>query len=248
MQFMVDKTIVVTRPKGDEGALTDALHASGYRVIHEPLLEIFLRHTERQALGRILMQEPDAVIVTSRHGVEALSLLTDMRDMFLLCVGEATEFAAQSHGFTRTQAGGGNADALLSCIAEAYDEGSRFLYACGAHVRTDIDALLTAQGMQVERLVLYDALASEELSETLTEQLKRGQIDAITFLSPRTGQIFAGLAAAAGVAETCRSVQAFCLSGAVVEPIIELPWQAVHSTDEATLASLVECIDNVFAR
>lgn len=244
---MVDKTIVITRAKGDEAELTEALHALDMRVIHEPLLEIFLRHTERQALQQLLLREPDAIIVTSRRAVQALSVLTELRDAFLLCVGEATEQAAQSSGFIRTHACGGNAEALLRYITDAYDEGSRFLYASGAEVRTDIAAQLAEKGMQIDRLALYDAHAAEQLSDTLVEQLKRQQIDAIAFMSPRTAQIFVALARKAGVEEACRQVRAFALSGAVAEPLVALPWKAIHSAGEATLASLVECMDNGLA-
>ena len=245
---MVDKTLVITRPKGDEKALAEALHASGYRVIHEPLMEIFLRHTERHALNRHLVEEPDAVIVTSRHAVQALSILSDLRDPFLLCVGEATEQAAQSVGFTRTANGGGTAEALARYIEDAYDEDSRFLYASGAHVRLDIDALLKQRSMQVERLTLYDAHAADTLSDTLIEQLRRQQIDAVTFMSPRTAQIFTALINKADIREASQHLTAFCLSDAVAEPLAGLTWQGIECASEPTLASLVECIDNTFAK
>ncbi len=95
---MSGETIVITRPKGDAASLTEALQARGYHVIHEPLTEIFLRHAERQALHQALLEEPDAIILTSRHGVHALALLTDLRDSYLLCVGEATAQAAAFAG------------------------------------------------------------------------------------------------------------------------------------------------------
>lgn len=178
---MSGETIVITRPKGDEKSLTEALQARGYRVIHEPLTEIFLRHNERQAVHQALLSEPDAVIVTSRHGVHALALLSELRDAYLLCVGEATAQAAHSLGFTRVAAARGNAGNLIELIMQGYDIESRFLYISGAHTRVDIEAELGARGMEIERLVLYEALAAPQLSDTLVEQLRRGQIDAVTF-------------------------------------------------------------------
>ena len=43
----MSKTILVTRAKGDEHELAEALQELGHAVIHEPLTEIFLNHTMR---------------------------------------------------------------------------------------------------------------------------------------------------------------------------------------------------------
>jgi len=43
----MSKTIIVTRAKGDETEITEALQEAGHYVIHEPLTEIFLNHTLR---------------------------------------------------------------------------------------------------------------------------------------------------------------------------------------------------------
>jgi len=245
---MSDATIVITRPVGDEKILTDLLHHHGYRVIHEPLTSIYLNHTLRQELHHALMDEPDAVIVTSRHAVQALSLLSDLRDPFLICVGEATARVAYSLGFTRVSVAGGNAQKLIGSIGDSYDADSRFLYLSGEHVRVDMDAALTAKDMHVQRLALYEAIASEQLSDILIEHLRRTQIDAVTFLSQRTAHIFTELLAKAGMNKSVAHLQGFCLSASVAEPLQSSPWKSIHITREATLASLLECVNNVFER
>jgi uroporphyrinogen-III synthase len=68
----------------------------------------------------------------------------------------------------------------------------------------------------------------------------------VTLMSQRTAHTFARLLAQAGVADAAAQLQAFCLSRAVAEPVEEQGWKAVHCAREATLASLVECIDNAF--
>lgn len=241
---MTQETILITRPIGDESALTELLHAHDYRVIHEPLMQIVLNHTQRHALEQALYDEPDACILTSRHGVQALAALSALRDVPLVCVGESTARMAESLGFTRTAIAGGNVNRLVEYITDAYDEGSRLLYLSGEEVRVDLETVLSQ--MQVERLVLYEAVAATQLSDTLVEQLRRQQIDAVTLLSARTAAIFAQLLEAANASPSARHLHAIVLSAAIAEPIIALPWKGVHITDEATLASLIETVDNVF--
>jgi len=240
---MGSKTVLITRAMGDEAELTEALHARDFSVIHEPLTQIFLLHTARTALERALFDEPDAIIATSRHGVMAMTALTQLRDSPLICVGEATAQVAENAGFTRVYDAGGDVYRLSDYLAAAYDPGSRFVYVSAQQVRVDLASLL--DDMQVDRIVVYEAAAVTELSDTLPQQLKRGQIDAVTFFSQRTAAIFANLLSAAGLEESAQSLHAFVLSDAVAEPIMPLRWRGIHVASEPTLASLVASVDNI---
>lgn len=243
---MSDKTILVTRPAGDEKQLTDMLHARGLRVIHEPLTHIYLHHTRRHELQAALLAEPDAVLVTSKHAVNALAFLSELRDVYLICVGEATARAAYSQGFDRVEIAGPAAGRMIDHVLSCYDPGARFLYISGEHTRVDVEAALAAGGMRVQRIVAYEAVASGQLSDTLIEQIKRGNINAATFLSQRAAAIFTRLLAEAKESAAIAGMDCFCLSAAIAEPLQSEPWRHIHVTQEPTLASLLECVDNVY--
>ena len=243
---MVPKTLLVTRPKGDEQQITEALQELGHFVIHEPLTEIFLNHTLRGMLASQLHNDPDAILITSRHAVQSLALLTDIRDIFLLCVGEATTEHAISLGFSRVECGGKNIESLLETITGGYDEDARFLYISGAHIHSDLPVILESYGMQCERVVTYEAIASESLSDTLIEQIKRGQIDAITLFSARNAEILCHLLDDAGISEASTVLDIFCLSDEVANAATALDWANIYIAAEPTLASMVERVDNVY--
>jgi len=240
----MSKAVLITRGMGDDEELRELLHASGHRVIHEPLTEIFLKHTARAELSHAIASEPDAIIVTSRYGARALAALSEIRDMMLLCVGESTGAIATSMGFSRVCVAGRTVQELVDYIADAYDGGARFLYASAEHVRADLTKWLSGFQMQVTRIVLYEATASEALSDTLVEQLKRGHVDAVTFLSSRSSEIFMSLLTKAGCDEAIGSMEAFCLSDTVAEPLKSAGWKNIYIADEPTLASLAQSVDN----
>lgn len=240
------KTIVITRPLGDEIILRDELVERGYHVIHEPLTEIFLRHDVRMEVEHALAFEPDAVIITSKHGVQALALLTELRDMFLLCVGEATANIATQLGFDRVSVTGETTSHLIDYILDCYDENAQFLYISGEHISTDLNEALSVRAMQVNRISVYEAIATESLSDTLVEHLKRGQIDTLTFFSSRTAQIFLSLAEKINILNSLEKIDAFCLSESIAETIKKVNWRGIYNADKATLASMVSCIDNVY--
>jgi uroporphyrinogen-III synthase len=244
---MPDKTLLITRPLGDEQQLATHLQERDYRIIHEPLTSITLEHTQRMMLAHELMQDPNAVIVTSRHAVHALALLTDLRDIFLLCVGDATARAAQAFGFDRISTGGGTVDKLVEFITSSYDPGSRFLYVSGAHTRIDLADALATYDMEVQRVVVYQAEAADQLSDTLVEQIRRKQVDGVTLLSPRTAQIFIRLLQKSGqLQDAATHITALCISEATADALFTHGWKMVHVAKEPTLASLVQCIDNAY--
>jgi uroporphyrinogen-III synthase len=246
-----NKTIVITRPLGDEGELRDALQENWHHVICEPLTEIILNHTTRFEVAQALTADPDAVIITSSHGVRALSLLSEERDVFLLCVGEKTADIAADLGFARISLAGENVDGLIDYITSSYDDDARFLYISGEHISVDLGEVLAVSGMQVQRVVVYEAVAAEMLSDTLVEQLKRGQIDAISFFSKRAVEIFLELAQKSNVQNSLSKIDAFCLSENIAQIAKQaeesIIWRNVYTARKATLASLLNCIDNAYA-
>lgn len=240
------RTILITRPLGDEGTLAEQLHELGHYVIHEPLTAIMLEHTSRMQVERALIQDPNAVILTSRHGAHALAALTELRDLLIVCVGETTAAVAQSHGFTHVSVAGGNVDKLIEFLIHTYDEGSQFVYISGQHIRVDLGEALAPHDMYVERIPVYDAQAATSLADTVVEQVRRGQIDGICLLSPRASQIFLRLSEQAGISEAARGLHAFCISEAAAAPLRAKGWSHIYTASEPTLASLVNCIDNAF--
>lgn len=238
------ETIVITRPKSDKDALTELLQRRGHHVIHEPLSHIALKTSAQAMLEQAIEAGPDAVLVTSRHGVQALAALSDLRDLALVCVGEATAKTAESAGFTRIFPAGGTVRQMLEHVVDAYDPGSRLLYVCGEHVRTDLAAALTRQGFPTGRVTVYEAWAARNFSEVFAEQLKRSQIDAVTFLSPRAAQIFTSLATQDKLEDTLARLHAFTLSSDIAETLLPAQWKKIHIAEKPTLASLAASIDN----
>jgi uroporphyrinogen-III synthase len=240
----MSKTVLITRARGDEHTLTEALHDAQLNVIHEPLTEIILLHTARSALEYALQNEPDAILITSRHGVRALASLTTLRDLPLLCVGEATLEAAFSLGFHRAVVTGETADDMIEYVRSAYDDDAKFIYPSAEHVNTDLVEALAQFGMSVERVVVYEAQAVASLSDILLEHIKHGQIDAITFLSGRAAKIFTELAENTGIKNLCHKIHACCMSENIASGLEKTAWKAIHIAHKPTLASVAECVDN----
>src|SRR6266581_4913772 len=100
-----------------------------------------------------------AVLFTSANGARALARATARRDLAVVAVGDATARAARALGFADIASAGG-------------DVG-------------DLAARLRAAGFEVRRSVLYHAEPVAALSEAALDALRRRNIAAAFFFSPR---------------------------------------------------------------
>lgn len=245
---MAAKTIAITRPKAEKDALTATLQRRGYHVIHEPLTQIVFRQDALESIEQALLTEPDAIIVTSQQGVRALAGCTGLRDMVLLCVGPATARMAEACGFTRIYTAGGNVELLIEYILSAYDSESRFVYISAEHTRVDIASLLSRQGMTVERIVAYEAVAAEQFTDVFAEHLRRGHIDAVTFMSQRAAEVFCALAAEAKLLKELKTLNAVVLSKPIANALNAKQWRRIVVARTSTLAALANSVDTSFTR
>jgi uroporphyrinogen-III synthase len=176
-------TILLTRPEPAASSMAEDLRAAlpGAAVLVSPLMRI--------AYGGALppLAGSEALIFTSRHGVEGFCRLSPCRDLRAYSVGEATAEAARARGL-RTVAAGGDAEALLARIAEAGDAGP-FLHPRGRHVAADIAGALRARGHVAAETVVYTQEALP-LSPEARALLAGAAPVLLPVMSPRSGRLF----------------------------------------------------------
>jgi uroporphyrinogen-III synthase len=112
----------------------------------------------------------------------------------------------------------------------------------GEDVVVDLKAALRAQGVVLREIVAYRAVPAAALRPGTRELLASGGIDAVILMSPRTGAIFAGLIAIAGLREAAQKLVLLCLSPAVaasVEPLAPVRVEVADGPNSAALLSAV---------
>ena len=205
--------LLITRPEQDAGGLATALEEQGHSVRLEPLIAI-VPDTE------IVLPERayQAVLVTSANGVRALAAASGFerfREVPALAVGHASAQAAREAGFAQVLDAAGDLSDLVRLVrATCEPSGGPLFYAAGKVVSGDLKALLEAEGYEVDRLALYDAVPADRLTPGLAAALEAGEIDGVLLFSPRTARIWAGLAG-----ETALGVTHYCLSQAVADAL-----------------------------
>jgi uroporphyrinogen-III synthase len=228
-------TLWLTRPREESETLAAELAAHGIACIISPVMRIELLPSAPAPTDA-----PDALLITSRHAAHALASLP--RNLPVFCVGEATAKAAQSQGFTHVIAGESDLPSLLPTIVTALPPQSRLCYLAGEEVRHDVAQLLESNAIHVAVQIVYRAVPETILSPDLCVALAQNHVNGACFFSPRSAAIACDLFASSGYADSAKKMHAFCLSPAVAERAVVLPWQRLHTCLKPTQKAMLQMI------
>lgn len=208
--------LIVTRPLEDAAPLAANLEDRGHEPLVEPLIGIAFRRN-----ASFTTDGMQAVVATSANGIRALERqggAASLEELPLHAVGRASAAAARDAGFRTVISADGDLSALAAQIRERVDPAAgRLLYVTGATVSGDLAGLLAADGYEVERAVLYDAVPADSLSEAACDIIRTG--GGVLLFSPRTAAVWARLVTVAGLETEAGRLFHFCLSAAVADSI-----------------------------
>ena len=165
------------------------------------------------------------IIITSKHAsrylADQLDAFSELRYLPVWCVGSGSANILRQAGFAIAYAGKGNAADLANQVCQQEAAGP-FLWLSGRDVYLDMTACLKAQGILVNRQVVYHADGLLTPSQVVQDHLLSEQKAAVIVFSARTLEQFqlwlaeyvptakpvqlTVLAASAGLAEQARAV------------------------------------------
>ena len=202
---------VVWITRARDGALRTqkAVAAKGFDTLVAPVLAI---HDLSAAIDPDAF---DALIVTSRAGLNAFARLCPRRDLPVWCVGDATAQAAQDLGFADTTSASGDVEALRDLMKAKALRTSRYLYACAAEPAAPLTAWLWAEGLRVTQTAVYE---TRETDPHLTpEQL--ATITHVLLHSARAARATAAFLSAQAADFVVEDLTFICLSEAIAQTL-----------------------------
>ena len=231
--------LLLTRPREDSEPLAERLRGRGHAVIEAPLLEI--RPLPDVALD---LDGVQALLLTSANGARALPASDAVRALPAFVVGAATAKAAHEAGLTAVTSAEGDVTALAQLVIDRLDPADgALMHIAASRVAGDLAGRLGRAGFAVRRAVIYEAVTAQALPPAARAALDGDDVDAVLLYSPRTAATFAALVGEAGLAETCRGIDALCLSRAVADAVGALPWHRVRIAprpEQQALLALLE--------
>lgn len=233
------RRLVVTRPRNAAGALVQQLTALGAEVIVAPGIAIVPRTVDDPTL---LARMPyyDAIVFSSRHGVRGFRRALerqggDARSLAharIAAVGPVTARELEAWGvradLVPTPA---RADTLVDTLLAQAPRVWRVLFPCGTLALDTIPDGLSAHGVVVDRLVVYDTRTVSPDVHTRA-QIERG-VDAVVFASPSAVRAFGDARIDIGDATVV------CIGPTTAAATRAFGWPTVHVADVHTDAGLI---------
>ena len=193
---LVGARVVVTRPRHQAGQLLEILEQQGVTAYAMPLIRIEPLD-DPTALDAALLDavagQFEWMVFTSANTVDAVAARLErmalepsaLSKVRIASVGMATTRVATASGFTVELTGtGSTARDLAQEIVDRAKPGEHVLYPRSQLGRDDLRTVLEGAGLSVVSVDAYQTVTEDSLDLQLVEQVKRGEIDAITFSSP----------------------------------------------------------------
>jgi uroporphyrinogen-III synthase len=213
----------------DAERTAEALRAAGHEPLVAPIFDI------RQLPHRI----PAGVEVfaaTSANALRQARFVAGHLAIPVFAVGDATATAALQLGFADVRSADGDAGDLARLLAGTLPAGASVGYLAGKQRRDE--ALQRLEGIALVIVETYENAALEALPDLIRGALEANRIDAVLHFSARSAEVFARLAAAAGLTAQAQHLRHVFISEAAVWPDFAHGTVAVRPTLAAMIAAL----------
>ena len=241
-------TWLITRPAEDAGPLLEALNRRGHDGIIAPMLRIAFPD-EPEPLN---LEDAQGVIFTSANGVRGFERIEVRRDLPVFTVGDASAASARAAGFRRVASASGAIGDLADLIRRSVrpDKGV-LVHVGGNRLAGDLAGMLRPEGFAIRREIVYRSEAVPVMPASAQAALEGGAVAGALFFSPRTAEVFATLAQAAGLNDRLGGITALCLSSAVARQLERScaldVWAAVKVAERPATDALLDLADQTVA-
>jgi uroporphyrinogen-III synthase len=228
--------VLLTRPLADSLVTAKILNNENIATAIEPLFEITQRDFTLPELSDF-----HALIFTSRHAVKAFAGKSEYTSIDVYCVGDRTAETARKNGFSNVVSANGDEDDLVKLVTEKIDKSQKLLRLTG-YMPDELSTQLQNASYDVTALQIYDVQDKKDLSPETIELLKQGKLDGVAFFSPQTAYRFYTLLDKYGLAETCRTMIAWCISDNAAKALGGANFKSVKIAKRPSRQALLELI------
>lgn len=245
---LAGRTVLVTRPLRQAGALVALLERRGATAVVAPAIELVPARSK--ALDRALRELSDGsfawVVLTSRAGVEAVAARMRSRDVKakVAAVGEGTAEALRSWGrepdlVPRTF--------TTEALGRAFPRGSGRVLLARADIASDgLEDAIAAKGWNPVRVDTYRTRMPRSLPEEARRALHEGRIDAVTFTSASTVRGFMRVLAGSPGTVVRRLPKVVCIGPVTAREARAFGMSVAAVAKPHTMEGLVAALERAF--
>jgi uroporphyrinogen III methyltransferase/synthase len=242
---------VITRSKGQQGALANRLRELGAEVNALPTITFEAGSPEVMDEAIRRLADSDWVIFTSANGVDFFLEAVYERGFDarvfggtrIACIGPATARRLAERGLTADRVPSEFvAEALIEEFLTQGVEGQRILIPRAEVARDILPDRLREAGADVHVAAVYRTIAPE-VNEALRLDVASGGIDVVTFTSSSTVKNFCGLFQPEELSAVMKNIVAACIGPITAREAEEAGFLNRVVADTYTIPGLIEALD-----
>jgi uroporphyrinogen III methyltransferase / synthase len=244
--LLAGQTVMVTRPGGEEDALTRLLRELGAEVLHQPVIRIS-DPPDWQPVDNVLdrLDQFDWIVFSSANGVQyfierLLNIGGDfgqLRRAKLAAIGPATSDALSRYRLLADVIPlEFRAESLADALA-GQASGKRFLLIRASRGREILAEQLRSAGAIVEQVVAYTSSDIDQPDPDIVAKLTAGKIDWITVTSSSIARALVNL-----FGQKLRQSKLASISPVTSATLHELGYEPAAEAEQYTMPGLVQSI------
>jgi uroporphyrinogen-III synthase len=231
--------LLLTRPEPDAKRTAATLRAQGHAVAIAPLLRI-----ETMTDAAIGAGPWAAILITSANAGPAIAFharAMQLRTLPVFAVGQRSAQTMTAAGFADVKHADGDVGDLAIFVTAQMSPTAPLLYLAGEDRSGDLAGELRCHGFIVETVMIYRAVAAEDLPRVAADALASG-LDGVLHFSRRSAQAYVKAARAAGLLAKALEPTHYCLSAQVAEPLAHAGAANIRVAPRPAEAALVALI------
>lgn len=229
--------VLLIRPLEDALPMATVLRDKGIDVSLYPLYQPHF-------LPIAHLEKAQAFIITSKNALRALKNYEEFKTTLLYVVGDKTAELAKRLGFLNVLSASGTSQELIALIlATAKRDKGVLWHLSGEVINRNIADILTCEGFEAERKIVYYIEGAKDFSPSLCYELENQQISHVIFCSPRTTSIFIDLLQKKEMEKITCKIVALCLSQEIEKNTLGLRWKKLWVSPKPNMNALMRYFD-----
>ncbi len=246
------KRIIITRARKQASDLVKMLSDLGADCIESPSIKVIPPEDYALMDGAIeTLPKYDWVVFTSVNGVEyffdrLFEKGLDVRQLHTMktaCIGPSTAAKLRNFGLNSDIIPESyRAESVVDAFKNESVEGKNILIPRAKEARPVLPLELKKMGALVHEVVAYRTVEVAENAEYLIEQLRSGDVDAVTFTSSSTVKNFAAVLPKDEIESIMTDVKVACIGPVTADTAVEIGFKPDICADSYTIPGLTEAI------
>lgn len=230
--------VLITRPEEDALEYESELQNLGFKVLVDPMLVIKPVEFEPAPLDGF-----QGLLFTSAHAVRFFSEDVLERNIPVYVVGERTKAEVERFGYNTVFSADGTGVDLVELVKEHItDQDTLLVHVRGLDVARDLSEDLGREGFRVQKLIVYKAQDVDRLRDETLYALGSGALDAVTFFSKRTAQVFLRNVEEANLSGALADIKALCISESVLKCVQAFSWSGTYVAQRPNRQGMLELL------